>query len=154
MATLKNLVDETTNIKNEIVECRDNLKQILVSKQVEGLSNVTKLPNLIEKVNNLIEPSKSISVIYNGDNEYTGITGGWKTHQWDSSYKGGYYNKVGTYLEYGVKYPNNGCGGFITTNPIDLTHFKKIVIDGEIADWMGTGYFRVAICQEFCSFYL
>ena len=28
MTTLKNLVDETTNIKNDIVECRDTLKQI------------------------------------------------------------------------------------------------------------------------------
>ena len=32
MATLKSLVDETTNIKNELVECRDTLKQILIDK--------------------------------------------------------------------------------------------------------------------------
>ena len=30
MATLKNLVDETTNIKNELVECHSNLKNNII----------------------------------------------------------------------------------------------------------------------------
>ena len=49
MATLKNLVDETTNIKNELVECYTNLKNNLIAKGVE-CSDIDKMPTLIDKV--------------------------------------------------------------------------------------------------------
>ena len=52
MATLKSLVDETTSIKNEIVECRDMLKQILIDKKIEDAKDEIKLPMLIDKVSN------------------------------------------------------------------------------------------------------
>ena len=52
MATLKSLVDETTNIKDEIVECRDNLRQTLIEKGVECNSQ-DKMSNLIGKIDNL-----------------------------------------------------------------------------------------------------
>lgn len=51
MPTLKNLVDEVVNIENEIVECRDTLKQILIDKKIENLENENRLFNLIEGVN-------------------------------------------------------------------------------------------------------
>ena len=35
MATLKSLVDETGNIKNELAECHANLKNNLIAKGVE-----------------------------------------------------------------------------------------------------------------------
>lgn len=50
MATLKNLVDETTNIKNELVICHSNLKNNLIEKGVE-CSDTDKISNLIDKVN-------------------------------------------------------------------------------------------------------
>ena len=49
MATLKSLVDETTNIKDELVECYTNLKNNLIKKGVE-CSDSDKMPNLIDKV--------------------------------------------------------------------------------------------------------
>ena len=52
MATLKNLVDETTNIKNELVECHSNLKNNLIEKGVE-CSNTDKMSSLIDKVGNI-----------------------------------------------------------------------------------------------------
>ena len=52
MATLKSLVDETTNIKNEIVECCDNLKDILVNKDI-SCDNTDKLSTLIDKVGDI-----------------------------------------------------------------------------------------------------
>ena len=55
MATLKNLIDETTDIKNEIVECKDTLKQILVNKRIEGLENENKISILIDKTNDLVK---------------------------------------------------------------------------------------------------
>lgn len=49
MATLKTLVDETTNIKNELVECHSNLKNNLIAKGVE-CSDIDKMSSLIDKV--------------------------------------------------------------------------------------------------------
>lgn len=49
MATLKNLVDETTNIRNEIANCYSNLKTNLTNRNVEVL-NSDKLSSLISKV--------------------------------------------------------------------------------------------------------
>ena len=52
MATLKSLVDETGNIKNELVECHTNLKNNLIAKGVECSDN-DKMSSLIDKVNDL-----------------------------------------------------------------------------------------------------
>lgn len=52
MTTLKNLVDETTNIKNELVTCHTNLKNNLIEKGVE-CSDSDKLINLIDKIDNI-----------------------------------------------------------------------------------------------------
>lgn len=52
MATLKSLVDETTNIKNELVECHANLKNNLSAKGVECSDN-DKMSSLIDKVDNI-----------------------------------------------------------------------------------------------------
>ena len=58
MATLKKLVNETTNIKNELVVCHNNLKNNLVEKGVE-CSDADKMSNLVSKV---LEISKKISL--------------------------------------------------------------------------------------------
>lgn len=52
MTTLKNLVDETTNIKNELVECHSNLKNNLIEKGVE-CSDTNKMSSLIDKIANI-----------------------------------------------------------------------------------------------------
>lgn len=49
MATLKNLVDETTNIKNELITCHTNLKNNLIEKGVV-CGNSDKLLSLVDKV--------------------------------------------------------------------------------------------------------
>ena len=49
MATLNNLVDETTNIKNELKTCHTNLKNNLIEKGVE-CSDTDKLLSLVGKV--------------------------------------------------------------------------------------------------------
>ena len=53
MSTLKNLVDETTNIKNELVTCHANLKNNLIEKGVEVLPS-DKMSTLISKVSNIL----------------------------------------------------------------------------------------------------
>ena len=52
MATLKSLVNETTNIKNELIECYSNLKSNLIQKEVE-CSEDDKFSSLIEKINEI-----------------------------------------------------------------------------------------------------
>ena len=49
MSTLKQLVDETSNIKNELITCHANLKTNLIDKGVE-CSNADKLLSLANKV--------------------------------------------------------------------------------------------------------
>lgn len=49
MSTLKQLVDETTNIKNELKTCHTNLKSNLIEKGVE-CSDADKLLSLVSKV--------------------------------------------------------------------------------------------------------
>ncbi len=49
MATLKQLVDETTNIKNELKTCHTNLKNNLIEKGIE-CSDTDKLLSLVNKV--------------------------------------------------------------------------------------------------------
>ena len=52
MATLKSLVNETTNIKNELVECHATLKNNLIEKDVE-CSEDDKLAVLVDKVKDM-----------------------------------------------------------------------------------------------------
>ena len=52
MATLKNLVDETTNIKNELKTCHTDLRNSLVSLGVECNVN-DKLSDLVSKTNEI-----------------------------------------------------------------------------------------------------
>ena len=49
MATLKSLVDETTDIKDELKSCHSNLKNTLIGKGVE-CSDTDKMSSLIDKV--------------------------------------------------------------------------------------------------------
>ena len=53
MTTLKSLVDETTNIKNDLKTCHSNLKNNLIAKGVE-VSSGDKLSALIDKVSSII----------------------------------------------------------------------------------------------------
>lgn len=49
MATLKQLVDETTNIKNELISCHSDLKNNLINEGVEILDS-DKMSDLIDKL--------------------------------------------------------------------------------------------------------
>lgn len=58
MATLKNLVDETTNIKNELVICHAELLKNINNLGINALNN-DKILTLINKLEN-INPSKKV----------------------------------------------------------------------------------------------
>ena len=70
MSTLKNLVNETTNIKNELAECHNNLKNNLIEKGVE-CSDSDKISNLIDKISTIahvIRVDKGSGSIYENSN--------------------------------------------------------------------------------------
>ena len=60
MATLKSLVDETTNIKNELVECHTNLKNNLIAKGVE-CSEDDKMSSLVDKIDSIVVSDNAIA---------------------------------------------------------------------------------------------
>lgn len=57
MPTLKDLVDETTNIKNELIKCHFDLKSNLIDKGIT-VENTDKMKDLIDKVSLLLNSSK------------------------------------------------------------------------------------------------
>lgn len=71
MATLKNLVDETTNIKNELKTCHANLRNNLISKGVE-CSTTDKMSSLI---NNIKLTGTTVQVSTEYMMNFTGFTG-------------------------------------------------------------------------------
>ena len=76
MATLKSLVDETTNIKNELKICHSNLKNNLIEKGVK-CSATDKMSNLIDKVSLLDNYVPNPLYLYKSGDENIDITGGW-----------------------------------------------------------------------------
>ena len=62
MSTLKQLVDETTNIKNELITCHANLKSNLIEKGGE-CSDTDKLLSLVDKIERIQTGKKFISGI-------------------------------------------------------------------------------------------
>lgn len=74
MATLQELVNETTNIKDELVECHDTLKNNLIEKGIE-CGEEDKLAILVGKVSEI----NSFRIV-NGDNcKVTDITASYNT---------------------------------------------------------------------------
>ena len=129
MPTLKNLVDEVVNIENEIVECRDTLKQILIDKKIEGLENENKMSILIDKVNKLIIDD-SILYLYKDGNEYASLTGGWDLIKSNSATSGVVTkNSDNMYLytgETGKASPREKSVYACMVNLINLTTYSKL----------------------------
>ena len=89
MATLKSLVDETSNIKNELKSCYVNLKKNLIEKGV-NVSSSDKMPNLISKVGS-IETAPTYTagdnkLLYYMDNRQTNIAMTVKVEETDNTY--------------------------------------------------------------------
>ena len=121
----------------------------LVSKGITGISTSSTFSALVSSIDNLTSlPSKTY--LYNSGDECTSVTGGWKGHQFDSSFTAGYYTKGTSYLEYGDNSSSYGYGGFITTKAIDLTNYTKLVVKHQIASTSYTSGYdshaKVSLC--------
>lgn len=121
MATLKNLVDETTNIKNEIVECYSKLSSILTSKNIE-VSEEDKMLDLISKVD-----SELINKLWLYKDGYEYIeNGGIISYNALTSYPLGTMAKQSSNIL--VTQVGSQTGNLIKSNKIDLTPYSKLHI--------------------------
>ena len=122
MATLKSLVDETSNIKNELKNCHTTLKNNLIEKGVEVLPSY-KMSTLISKINNIkgyiLSAQESSNTIifgkYTGNlTYYTNEKGTYKKFTFDRVMKGFYNVRI-----YGANF------GTVTSKS-----YVSIVLDG------------------------
>ena len=142
MPTLKNLVDEVVNIENEIVECRDALKQILLDKNIQGLENENSLSTLINKANEL--KSNGTCIYYYGD-EKVGITGGWI-----EGYKLGdnptfTKNVDSLQVKANGTSTNGSIGLFATSKSLNLTQYKAVKVIASIVTPSSNGYAQINV---------
>ena len=128
MATLKTLVDETTNIKNELKECYSNLKNNLVEKGVE-CSDSDKMSSLIDKVNEL---GDAPLYLYKEGDECIDITGGFEAITLRDNGKGSITNtKETTYLYTSVQCSQAlpKFAGYSTKNKINLSAYSRLIFE-------------------------
>lgn len=131
MTTLKSLVDETTNIKNDIVECRDTLRDILISKNIEASDDENKLSTLIDKVSKLGEYDDSKLWLYEEGNEYTNVTGGWNVECKHKDYvSGGKVEKSSKSIKLiGGNTGSSQQYGASFSKKIDFTNYNKLCLN-------------------------
>ena len=141
MANLKNLVDETTNIKNELVECHTNLKNNLIEKGVE-CSDTDKMSSLIDKITLFDKYAPNPLMLYENGEEYVNITGGYKDSSvWNAcTYR---FIKSSTDMKIILDKVNpSGYGSMLqilNTKLIDLTLYNKLYFKYEFGGVNGYG---------------
>ena len=135
MATLKGLVDETTNIKNELVECHSKLLNILTLKSVE-VSEEDKLEDLIEKVDLFDNYASPVVEYY--------IDGAIKKGEFIHF---NYYNSVFSEKEDCLYLESQG--GLYNNIPIDVTLYNKmyceVSVDCSNSTYNSVAYGRVGL---------
>ena len=139
MVIFKNLIDETTHIKNEIIEFRNSLRDILISKNVEVSDNENRLPVLIDKID-LLDCTPSL---YKKGNECDNITGGYSdkfdydvssTNNTNLVFNSDHVSISAT----GVNSSNNYRYA-VTNKLIDLSSYSSIIIEYEILSVSSSG---------------
>ena len=156
MATLKSLVDETTNIKNELVICHSNLKNNLIEKGVE-CSDTDKMSSLIDKITLFDKYAPNPLMLYENGEEYVNITGGYKDSSvWNAcTYR---FVKSSTDMKIILDKMNPSGNSsrlqILNTKLIDLTLYNKLYFQYEFGGVTGNGtdaYFMVANHLDFNS---
>ena len=114
MATLKQLVDKTTNIKNELKTCHANLKANLIDKGVE-VQNDAKIGDLIGNVKNIQTVRgivKGEGIIYKKDEIETFTS-----------------NKKTPYIEYTMRSHGIITASYLGWSNISNTTYADIIVE-------------------------
>lgn len=121
MTTLKSLVDETTNIKNEIVKCHSNLSSILTSKNVE-VTEEDKMSDLIGKVDLLGDVPPPPLYLYKEGDKCVDVTGGWKS---GFTYRSGSITFNSDHIDITTI---AGVRTIVPNKKINVTKYKKLYV--------------------------
>lgn len=127
-ATLTNTISSNTTL----------LYNKLTSKGITGISTSSSFSALVSSIDKFTSIPTNV-YLYNAGDECTSITGGWRTHQYDSYYSANIMTKASTYLEYGESNSSSyGYGGFLTNNAIDLTSYSTMVVKLQLVSFSGS----------------
>lgn len=141
MTTLKSLVNETTNIKNEIVECHGNLSSILTSKNVE-VAEEDKMSDLIGKVDLLGNYDDGKLWLYKEGDECSSVTGGWiKGHVYNTTSTTNFVKNADNITLTSSSNTRVTC---LTSNLINVKGYSKLNVEVMVTS-KGTSCIRVAV---------
>ena len=153
MSTLKQLVDETTNIKNELITCHANLKTNLIDKGVQILEE-DKILNLVRKIADIKELKFAIgttSVTGSGSYSINGLD--FKPNLVIMTYKEDRISLIFSELEF----VGEDCNNLNILCNDSTAGFEKYALSGVYAGvyddgfkiYMSTGYTSTRTCNWF-----
>ena len=122
-SSLKDVIDRQELLNNSIEIQKNNLKNILVSKNVEIAEEENKLSNLIDKVNELGDAPPPPLYLYREGDECTNVTGGFETGMITTN---GSVQKLPTHLQLTTTSAGN-YATFVTSTKINLSNYSKLV---------------------------
>lgn len=125
-SSLKDVIDRQELLNNSIEVQKNNLKNILVGKNVEVAEEENKLSNLIEKVNELGDAPPPPLYLYNEGDECVDVTGGWTKESYNTT-TNFTLSKASSNMT--VTVIGTGKSQICTTNAIDLTNYSKLCFD-------------------------
>lgn len=147
-SSLKDVIDRQELLNNSIEVQKNNLKNILVNKNVEVAEEENKLSSLIDKVNELGDAPPPPLYLYKEGDECVDITGGWIKHNPDSSFPDGVFEKYDTYIETGDSNNRYNYSGQRSANSIDVTNYSKLYIDASSRNRVGSVSITSYICRQ------
>ena len=151
MSTLNNLVGETTNIKNELVECRDTLKQILIDKKIELSGDENKLPVLISKVSELGEYDDGKLWLYKDGDECINVTGGLEYAVKSYGNADAKSQKLSDRISTTVSYASGVYAydaKWQSKKMFDLTEYNKLCVEADSVGTAQSVYFVPGLSQD------
>lgn len=141
-SSLKDVIDRQELLNNSIEVQKNNLKNILVSKNVE-VEEENKLSSLIDKVNELGDVPLPPLYLYNEGDECEDVTGGWEGDTQDKGWDYIHTSVIGTKNPTNLHCVANSTRykqGFITSKSIDMTKYTKLYIYGTTTGLNSSNY--------------
>lgn len=131
-SSLKDVIDRQELLNNSIEVQKNNLKNILISKNVEVSEEENKLSSLIDKVNELGDAPLPPLYLYKEGDECIDVTGGWKgALTYSNSYWAGGQG-IGTFNDSYVKLKTNASRSLkrmATVNKIDVSKYNTLYVE-------------------------
>ena len=145
-SSLKDVIDRQELLNSSIEVQKNNLKNILVGKNVEVAEEENKLSSLIDKVNELGDAPSPHLYLYKEGDECVDVTGGLvQKYLYNGSLT---KNSNHIYMKgnYGL---SGGYATLSTTNTIELTRYTKLCALVDVLSISTRGSFKLYVKQSF-----